>query len=112
MWTEKSTVWFIASLVLFVLLTPGVLVTIPSWTLTGITIGPAFSNGAVPWIPLIVHGLLFAIVMNIVSRFIKKEQRKAKKTGKSLLSVLKATASKTVKKVGTAVSNVATKVSK
>ena len=50
--------------------------------------------------------------MHVVSRFIKKEQRKAKKTGKSLLSVLKATASKTVKKVETAVSNVAKKVSK
>ena len=110
MWTEKNIIWFVVSIVFFVLLTPGVLVTIPSWTLTGITIGPAFSNGAVPWVPLVVHALLFAFLMQIISKFIKDEKKKAKDTGKSLLSVLKATAANTVKKVGTAVSNVAKKV--
>jgi hypothetical protein len=110
MLSEKSAIWFVVSIVFFILLTPGVLVTIPSWTLTGITFGPAFSNGAVPWIPVVVHALLFAVLMQIISKFIKDEKRKAKETGKSLLSVLKATASKTVKDVGNAVSNVAKKV--
>lgn len=110
MFSEKEIIWFVVSITFFILLTPGVLITIPSWTLTGITIGPAFSNGAVPWVPLAVHALLFSVTMQIVSKFIKDEKKKAKNTGKSLLSVLKATATNTVRKVGTTVSNIAKKV--
>jgi hypothetical protein len=81
----KLVIWSVALFALFVLLTPGVLLTIPHAEGKSIvTVGEA------NWIPVLVHGLIFALiyaaVKAIMMRTSKKKSGRVSKVKKSIKS--------------------------
>jgi hypothetical protein len=75
----KLVIWSVALFALFVLLSPGVLLTIPPAEGKSIvTVGEAH------WMPVLVHGLVFALIYAAVKAIMMKSS-KGKKSKKNSL---------------------------
>ena len=93
----KLVIWSIALFALFVILSPGVLLTIPhAEGKSFITVGEAH------WAPVIVHGLVFALiyaaVKAIMMRTSKKKSNKISKKVSKVKKSIKSKKDKLVKK--------------
>ena len=100
MLSTRNISMIVFTVVLFILLTPGVLVTIPPFRITGIA---WTATEPLTLLPLIIHGTLFAVILLCLKKFVKKEEKIAKATGKSLLKSIATNLTKTVKSVASKV---------
>jgi hypothetical protein len=97
---SKSMSWIVLTVILFVLLTPGVLVVIPPFRLTEVK---WTATDPLSLLPLIIHGALFALILLSLKKYVKQEQKVAKATGQSLLKTMTTNVTKNI-------TNVASKV--
>lgn len=100
MLTTRNISMIVLTVVLFILLTPGVLVTIPPFRITGIA---WTATDPLTLLPLLIHGTIFAVILVCLKKYVKKEQKVAKATGKSLLKTMATNLTKTVKSVASKV---------
>jgi hypothetical protein len=85
----KLVIWSVALFALFVLLSPGVLLTIPHAEGKSIvTVGEAH------WTPVIVHGLIFALIYAAVKAIMMRTSKKKSKVSKKVSKVKKSIKSK------------------
>ena len=100
MLNSRNISWIVLTVVLFILLTPGVLVVIPPFRLTEVK---WTATDPLSLLPLIIHGVIFAVVLLCLRKYVKKEQKIAKATGKSLIKTMATNLAKTVKTVASKV---------
>lgn len=96
----RNISWIVLTVALFVILTPGVLVVIPPFYISEIKFAV---TDPLSLLPLIIHGILFAVILLIIKKYVKREQKIAKATGKSLLKTMATNVTKTVKTVASRV---------
>ena len=96
MLSKRSIPWIILTVILFILLTPGVLVVLPPYHITEIKWN---TTNPLSLLPLLIHATLFAIILYIMQRFIRKEEKKAKATGQSLFKTITSNISNKIKNV-------------
>lgn len=85
----KKLVWVVAMAVLFIVLSPGVLLTIPAPEGKGIlTVGEA------PWKPVLVHAGVFAVVYGLIKVIMWGARRVKGRKGSSSASTAKSSTKK------------------
>ena len=77
--SRKAITWMVLSAVLFVALTPGVLLTVPS--ATGSLADMVTVNA--PSLQVVVHAVVFAVVLNVVGGVLKRLGVMGRKSGSS-----------------------------
>jgi hypothetical protein len=97
---SRSISWIVLTVILFVLLTPGVLVVIPPFRLTEVK---WTATDPLSLLPLLVHGTLFAVILLSFKKYVKREQKVAKATGQSLIKTIATNVTKNIKNVASKV---------
>jgi hypothetical protein len=100
MFSFRNISWIVFTVALFVILTPGVLVVIPPFYISEIKFAV---TDPLSLLPLVIHGLLFAVILLCLQRYVKREQKIAKATGQSLIKTIATNITKTVKTVASRV---------
>ena len=100
MFDSKSVSWIVLTVTLFILLTPGVLVVIPPFRLTEVK---WTATDPLSLLPLLVHGIIFAVILLSFKRYVKREQKVAKATGQSLIKTMATNVTKNIKNVASKV---------
>ena len=97
---SKSMSWIVLTVILFILLTPGVLVVIPPFRLTEVK---WTATDPLSLLPLLVHGVIFAVILVCLKKYVKREQKVAKATGQSLIKTMATNVTKNIKNVASKV---------
>jgi hypothetical protein len=92
--------WIVLTVILFILLTPGVLVVIPPFRLTEVK---WTATDPLSLLPLLVHGVIFAVILVCLKKYVKREQKVAKATGQSLIKTMATNVTKNIKNVASKV---------
>jgi len=96
----RNITMIVVSVILFVLLTPGVLITIPPFRITEIKWA---ATDPTTLLPVLIHGIIFASILVSLKSYAKKVEKKAKATGQSLIKTVAANITKNVQSVASKV---------
>jgi len=96
----RNITWIVITVILFVLLTPGVLITIPPFRITEMKWAATDPSSL---LPILIHGIIFASILVSLKSFVRKVQKKAKATGQSLIKTVATNITKNVKSVASKV---------
>ena len=110
MFSAKSVPWLVALAVLFIALSPGVLLTVPNPN--GATWYDVVTVGSVST-QVVVHAVVFALAWTVVRKVLKAlmgRRRNLRSSASSAVSTASSTASKAASTVSKAVSTVAKKL--